>query len=126
MSPGLLLPAGTFYVDGDLKSYYEETDRKGSKQLRDGKLDYTVIERFKQAGFADLENSKRKPGFKFTGSYPTKIDKPGNFGSARRIDYVMATGRLAKRCSHAETIATDATWVLSDHLPVVAEFSARR
>ena len=114
------------YQHGKLEPFFSKRDEKyGEKNLRDGKLDFSVIEHFKETGLVDLENSKRLADFVFNGSFPTKIEKAGDHGSARRLDYVFATSDIAKRTTRAETIATDATWVLSDHLPVIVEFSKK-
>ncbi|MEM8671881.1 MAG: endonuclease/exonuclease/phosphatase family protein [Planctomycetota bacterium] len=114
----------TYYQHGKLEPFFRERDQKnGEKNLRDGKLDFSVIERFKNFGLIDLEESKRGPGFTFSGSFPTKIEKPGDHGSARRLDYVFANKEIAERTTRAETIASDSTWVLSDHLPVIVELS---
>lgn len=115
-----------YYRHGKLEPFFSARDKKyGEKNLREGKLDFSVIERFKKGGFVDLENSKRRSDFVFSGSFPTKIEKPGDHGSARRLDYVFASSTLANRVTRAETIATEATWILSDHLPVIVDFSQK-
>ncbi len=114
------------YQHGKLEPFFNNRDTKfGEKNLRSGKLDYSVIERFKNAGYTDLEDSQRDDDFVFSGSFPAKIEKPGDHGSARRLDYVFATSDLANRTTRAETIATDKTWILSDHLPVIVDFTQK-
>ncbi|MCA9130538.1 MAG: endonuclease/exonuclease/phosphatase family protein, partial [Planctomycetales bacterium] len=112
-----------YYQHGQLEPFFSERDEMFSeKNLRDGQLDYSVIERFKKAGLTDLENSMRDEDFVFSGSFPTKIEKTGEDGSARRLDYVFASSGLAGRTTRAETIASEKTWTLSDHLPVIVDF----
>ena len=115
-----------YYQHRKLEPFFSKRDEKyGEKNLRDGKLDFSVINHFKKAGLIDLENSKRKADFVFSGSFPTKIEKAGDHGSARRLDYIFATSDLAKRTTRAETIATDTSWILSDHLPVIVEIEQK-
>jgi exonuclease III len=51
------------------------------------------------------------------------IEKEGEHGDQRRLDYVFASKNLAGKVTSARIIATDTTFLLSDHLPVVVEFS---
>jgi endonuclease/exonuclease/phosphatase family metal-dependent hydrolase len=107
-----------------LEPFFAARDTKyKEKNLRDGNLDYSVIRKFTAAGLIDLEHSKRGAGYRFTGSFPTKIKKPGDHGEARRLDYVFASPSLAMRVTRAEIIADDTTWILSDHLPIVVELT---
>ena len=115
-----------YYEHGKLEPFFSQRDEKyGERNLRDGQLDYSVIDRVAGAGLTDLEVSKRDKNFVFSGSFPTKIEKPGDHGSARRLDYVFATSELASRSIRAATIASDETWTLSDHLPVIVDFSPK-
>ena len=112
------------YVKTRLEPFFAARDTKyKEKNLRDGKLDYSVIRKFTAAGLIDLEHSKREASYRFTGSFPTKIKKQGDHGEARRLDYVFASPSLAKRVTRAEIIADDTTWILSDHLPMIVELT---
>ena len=112
------------YMKTRLEPFFAARDTKyKEKNLRDGKLDYSVIRKFTAAGLIDLEHSKRRAGYLFTGSFPTKIKKPGDHGEARRLDYVFASPSLAKRVTRVEIIADDTTWILSDHLPMIVELT---
>lgn len=113
-----------YYKHGKLETFFSQRDQKnGEKNLRNGQLDYSVTDAIEAAGFTDLEHSRRNDSFVFTGSFPTKIEKPGDHGSARRLDYVFATSVLAARTTRAQTIASAKTWVLSDHLPVIVDLT---
>ena len=110
------------YAHGKLEPFFAKRDKAyGEKNLRDGKLDYSVIAKFTDSGLVDLDHSKRGEGYRFTGSFPTKIEKPGDHGEARRLDYVFASSSLAKGVTRAEVVADETTWKLSDHLPVIVE-----
>ena len=112
------------YEHGKLEPFFAARDTKyKERNLRSGELDYGVIAKFTAAGLVDLEDSKRGEGYRFTGSFPTKIEKQGDHGSARRLDYVFATPSLAKHVTRAETIADETTWKLSDHLPVIVDLA---
>lgn len=112
------------YKDSRLEPFFAARDLKyKEKNLKDGKLDYSVIDKFTSAGLIDLEHAKRSADHLFTGSFPTKIEKKGDHGEARRLDYIFASPSLAKKTTRAETIANGTTWILSDHLPVIVDFT---
>ncbi len=90
--------------------------------LRDGRLDYSVIEKLLEYGFTDLENKMRSEDYQFTGSFPTLIEKEGEHGDQRRLDYIITDGETATTVVHAEIIADDVTLKLSDHLPMIVDF----
>ena len=72
-------------------------------------------------GLIDLEASSRTPTYEFSGSFPTLIEKEGEHGDQRRLDYVFATKDVAKKVTRAEIITTDTALILSDHLPVIVD-----
>ena len=57
----------------------------------------------------------------FPGSFPTLVEKEGEHGDQRRLDYIFASDNLASKVSKAEISASDTTLILSDHLPVIIE-----
>ena len=59
--------------------------------------------------------------FHFSGSFPTLIEKEGEHGDQRRLDYVFASKNLVRKVTQAKIIANDTTLILSDHLPVVVD-----
>lgn len=112
-----------YYAHGELEPFFHNLDvQYDDKNLHDGQLDYSVLQRLEQAGFIDLEVLMRGKTYQFTGSFPTHIEKPGEHGSLRRLDYVFATPDLAERAVRAEIVADSITQVLSDHLPVIVDF----
>ncbi|MEM7012536.1 MAG: endonuclease/exonuclease/phosphatase family protein [Verrucomicrobiota bacterium] len=112
-----------YYSHGLLEPFFEKLDENPKAQnLRDGKLDYSVLQTLMDAGFTDLEASMREDDYKFTGSFPTLIEKPGEHGDLRRLDYVFTNSRLTGLARRASIIADDTTQILSDHLPVIVDF----
>lgn len=111
----------TFYSHGRLEPFFNERDSLyEEKNLNKGRLDYTVIQELLDFGLMDLEASKRNPSYKFSGSFPTLIEKEGEHGDQRRLDYIFASKNLAERVTRAEIITSDTTLILSDHLPMIA------
>lgn len=112
-----------FYAHGRLEPFFLARDSEfAEKNLKNGSLDYSVLDRLMNAGFVDLEFYKRGEDYQFTGSFPTKIEKSGDDGSQRRLDYVFATPNLAERLDRANIVADEQTWLLSDHLPMLVHF----
>ena len=112
----------TFYGHGRLEPFFNERDSLyKERNLKNGKLDYTVIQALTDFGFIDLEADSRNSDHHFSGSFPTLIAKEGKHGDQRRLDYVFASQNLTKKIAKASIIASDTTLILSDHLPVIAE-----
>jgi len=112
-----------YYNHGRLESFFGEMDKSyDDVNLRDGKLDYTVIEKLLDVGLIDLENKMRSEDYRFSGSFPTLIEKEGEHGDQRRLDYVFADKKTASSVIRAEVISDDTTLRLSDHLPVIIDF----
>ncbi len=113
----------TYYAHGRLEPFFYERDSLyEEKNLNHGRLDYSVIQKIMDFGFIDLEASERGSSHIFSGSFPTLIEKEGEHGDQRRLDYVFVSKNLVKRVSNAKIIANDTTTILSDHLPVVVNF----
>ena len=74
----------------------------------------------------DLEYHMRPSYYYFTGSFPTLIEKEGEHGSQRRLDYVFTNKILADHVIRAEIIADEITMKLSDHLPMIVDFEFAR
>jgi exodeoxyribonuclease-3 len=111
-----------YYAHGRLAPFFHERDSLyEEKNLNQGKLDYSVIQEVLDFGLIDLEARERDPSFEFSGSFPTLIEKEGEHGDQRRLDYVFASKNLVKTVKSARIIASDTTNILSDHLPVVVD-----
>lgn len=110
----------SFYAHGRLEPFFRQRDSLYAEEnLNQDSLDYSVIGEVLDAGLVDLEAEFRDPGYSFTGSFPTGVEKEGEHGDARRLDYVFASSKLARKVTRAAILANDTTWLLSDHLPVL-------
>ena len=111
-----------YYSHGRLEPFFNERDvLYDEKNLDKGKLDYSVIQAVMDFGLIDLEASSRSSTYNFSGSFPTLVEKEGEHGDQRRLDYVFASKNLAIKLGKANIIATDTALILSDHMPVVIE-----
>jgi endonuclease/exonuclease/phosphatase family metal-dependent hydrolase len=112
-----------FYNHGRLEPFFGERDKAYNEvNLNNGRLDYTVIKKLISNGFIDLECKMRAGDYRFTGSFPTLIEKEGEHGDQRRLDYVFADRKTAASVISAQVTADDETLILSDHLPVIVDF----
>lgn len=111
-----------FYSHGRLEPFFQRRDKEyGEKNLNRGKLDYSVIQEVMNYGFIDLEASSRTRDYVFPGSFPTWIEKEGEHGDLRRLDYVFASPNLVQKGARARIISSDTAQILSDHLPVLVD-----
>ena len=121
-------------LDGSDSLYYgEEVYRmlKGREErhphirnLNQGRLDYSVMNTFKEAGFKDSFKLMKN---EFTGSMPTSKDGEGNInpnhaGVTRRIDYIWCNATAARYLTKTVILKNELTSLISDHYPVYAEF----
>lgn len=108
-----------YYIHGRLEPFFNDRDSLyKEKNMNHGKLDYSVIQEVLDFGFVDLEAITRDSLYNFSGSFPTRIEKEGEHGDQRRLDYIFASPNLAGKIIHAKIVATDSAFILSDHLPV--------
>ena len=115
-----------YYSHGRLEPFFNELDLLyEGKNLNNGKLDYTAIQDVLDFGLIDLEATLRTSSYRFSGSFPTLVEKEGEHGDQRRLDYIFASKNLADGVTEANIIASDTTLVLSDHLPVLVDFGFR-
>lgn len=112
-----------FYSHGLLEPFFAKLDENPkARNLKEGQLDYGVLQTLMNAGFTDLEAMMRKGDYTFTGSFPTQIEKEGEHGELRRLDYVFSNDALTRQVLRASIIADESTQILSDHLPVIVDF----
>ncbi len=112
----------SYYSHGRLEPFFAERDSLyGEKNLNKGQLDYSVIQEILDSGLIDLEASMRTSSFIFPGSFPTLVEKEGEHGDQRRLDYIYASDNLASKVTRADIITSDTAFLLSDHLPVIVE-----
>lgn len=115
-----------YYSHGRLEPFFNQLDEQfDAKNLNQGKLDYSVIEKVMNFGFIDLEAAFRKPSYNFQGSFPTLVEKEGSHGDQRRLDYIFASKNLCDEVFSADIVVNDTTLYLSDHLPVIVELNLK-
>jgi endonuclease/exonuclease/phosphatase family metal-dependent hydrolase len=113
-----------YYSHGRLEPFFDERDvLYNENNLNNGKLDYTVIQEIMDYGLIDLEAVSRTSSYSFSGSFPTSVEKEGEHGDQRRLDYVFTSKNLADKVTKAKIVANDTTLILSDHLPVLVELN---
>ena len=110
----------SYYSHGKLEPFFKDRDSLyGEINLNKGQLDYSVIKEVMDYGLIDLEATMRDSAFQFYGSFPTLVEKEGEHGDQRRLDYIFASENLAAKVTQAEIISSDTALILSDHLPVI-------
>ena len=115
-----------FYAHEGLEPFFQARDEQFTeKNLQNGRLDYSVIQKLMDHGLVDVEYRERPGDYHFTGSFPTRVEKEGEDGDARRLDYVFVSKNLADQVTGAKIMVNDTTWILSDHLPVRVDFKLR-
>ncbi len=112
----------------DLKAKHKSTKKKKYSNLRLGEFDYSVISEFLACPSVDVCLGKIKLQDGYTFPTPALIDKynytPQTIVQNRvRIDYILASPALAKYCIEAKIFNQKETDMLSDHYPILAEFS---
>jgi len=112
----------------DLKAKHKPTKKKKYSNLRLGEFDYSVISEFLACPSVDVCLGKIKLQDGYTFPTPALIDKynytPQTIVQNRvRIDYILASPALAKYCIEAKIFNQKETDMLSDHYPILAEFS---
>jgi len=115
-----------YYSHGRLEPFFRDRDSLYlEKNLHKGKLDYSVIQEVMDYGLIDLAARMRKTDFIFPGSFPSLVEKEGEHGDLRRLDYVFASENLADKVTGAEIISTETSLFLSDHLPVIVDIKIK-
>ncbi len=117
------------HANGQLRSETALADLwVGIDNMRDGELDYSVMERMDNGQLVDLTRVFQ-PEARQRVSYPTPLE--GKRGqelrdSQRRLDYVFVSPALAERTVWAGVVIDDSTHWLSDHYPLIADFGGRQ
>jgi endonuclease/exonuclease/phosphatase family metal-dependent hydrolase len=111
-----------YYEGGNLEDFFYKRDQEiNENNLKNGALDYEVINTITNYGFADTELEGRHDNYKFTGSFPTAVEKPGDHGENRRLDYVFVSPSLYQHISPSRIVVNEQTMLFSDHLPVLID-----
>ena len=107
---------------GILLGDFNSPARSDASYYHDNGLDwpFNVMDRYLASGWVDVVAHHQGVTNRNSISLPTKlVEAPGISG---RIDYILATDELAAKCTSAKVVNEEATHLLSDHYPVVAEF----
>lgn len=111
-----------------LKSKYSSNQEDKYSNLRLGEFDYSVISEFLACPSVDVCLGKVNLEEGHTFPTPILIGKYDNTSltiveNRVRIDYILASPSLAKSCKQAHIFNQKETSFLSDHYPVIAEFT---
>jgi len=94
--------------------------------LLDNEFDYSVMASFIASPLIDVTQRFVKPEKRFTVPAKAKIEVYKSYGELekdrRRIDFIMVSRELAKKCRNSIVYNEEETDLLSDHYPVMAEF----
>lgn len=132
--PILIMGDFNSLFQGDASNYGEKILRAAKQQeqkhahirnLNEGKLDYSVLNRLLEAGFFDALTLKNK---NFVSTIPTFKDgdgriKQSNEGNSKRIDFVFVNDTAAKRVLSSYVWKDELTHYISDHYPMYIEIS---
>ncbi|MFZ4261996.1 endonuclease/exonuclease/phosphatase family protein [Sphingobacterium sp. HJSM2_6] len=117
------------YGDEVLKAMIAQEEKHSHiRNLNEGKIDYTVINSLKKAGFKDtftlmgngFESSI--PSFK---SGESKI-KTTNSGNGKRIDFLFCNEYAAPLIKKSVIVKNEKTHIISDHYPVYVELELKK
>lgn len=106
-----------------------EKPKDNYSNLRDSEFDYSVLSKFLGLPVIDVVRFKVAAEKRFTFPTPALI----NYGGVERkweefilqrerIDYILASPNLARKCVSAEIFNDESTAKLSDHYPIMAVF----
>ncbi|MEE2657011.1 MAG: endonuclease/exonuclease/phosphatase family protein [Candidatus Latescibacterota bacterium] len=105
-----------------------DADNKRYQNLRLGEFDYSVIATFLALPAIDVTLNHASPAERFSFPAPALIGQYEQtehsvVENRERIDFVLASPKLATRCKAASIVNSGDTDGLSDHFPVVADFA---
>ena len=122
-------PFDAYWLENQCELREKLLGKKKSKysNLRNGEFDYSVICEFLACPAIDvcLNRIEAEDAFTFPtraliGKYSVTADNIER--DRERIDYILASPKLAKMCRKAEICNKEETHFLSDHYPMTAEF----
>ena len=103
-------------------------DKQNNGNLVDNELDFAVVSGFIAFPLIDV-CLKYTSGMSERGSFPARSLAVENNETAEelinrfeRIDYILVSPEMAKKCKGAKVYNEKENWYLSDHYPVMAEF----
>ncbi|MBD1423078.1 endonuclease/exonuclease/phosphatase family protein [Sphingobacterium chuzhouense] len=112
---------------GNLVQTMQKSEEKHAhiRNLNNGQIDYSVLNKLKEAGFRDSYKLLNK---EFISSLPTFKDGNGKItrapsGIPRRIDFLWCNDAAAKRVITSTILKNAQTHYISDHYPVYVEMT---
>lgn len=122
-------PLDAYWLESkvELKASMEKKEGDQYDNLRHGEFDYAPISEFLSVPAIDLGLNKLDFQESFTFPAPVLVGQYGQtpetiLQNRVRIDYILASPKLAKQCVNLEVFNQGPPEKLSDHFPVMAEF----
>jgi len=111
----------------DLLAGMAANDKKHGhvKNLKDGKIDYNVMDTFFKGGLKDTATGHLPESAEVRLSLPTGIWNKPLFippKKGRRVDFILATPELCDKVTSCKVITQGDVNKISDHYPVIADF----
>ncbi|MGO1596372.1 MAG: endonuclease/exonuclease/phosphatase family protein [Sphingobacterium sp.] len=101
----------------------QEKKHEHIRNLNNDQIDYSVLNKLRDAGFKDsyrLQNNNFESSVPSYKSGNAKI-KNSNAGIGKRIDFLWCNDTAAEMVSKSEIIKNEKTHIISDHYPVYVE-----
>lgn len=122
-----LYQADQAQYDESLLESMKKSEEKNAhiRNLNQGQIDYSVLNKLEKAGFKDTHYLLHKD---FVSSVPTFKDGQGNIkerntGKGRRIDFIWCNPAAASYVTKSEVVKNDLSHIISDHYPVYVELT---
>jgi exodeoxyribonuclease-3 len=116
-------------ADKELVSKMQKGDAKHGhvQNLREGKLDYSVMESFFKSGLVDTAKNHVPVDPVHRMSFPTGIftDKKNPPSKGKRIDYILSSNDLYQKVKSSVVVRKGIVNKTSDHYPVITDFDLR-
>jgi Exonuclease III len=109
------------YKDGRLVAAHESYEKRRApiKKLKDGRLDYSVIQKMLDRGFTEAV-AKQSPAFVKT-MHTKRFEPKKRADVSSRIDFIFVSRDLVKKIKDARVIVDSFTDNYSDHYPVLLD-----
>ncbi|MEN8865975.1 MAG: endonuclease/exonuclease/phosphatase family protein [Akkermansiaceae bacterium] len=116
-------------ADKELIPKMEKSDAKHGhvQNLKDGKLDYSVMESFFNSGLVDTAKDHVPGDAAYRMSFPTGIftDQKTPPEKGKRIDYILSSADLYQKVKSSVIVREGVVNKISDHYPVITNFATK-
>jgi len=113
-------------LDDSITKGMKKSDEKHShvENLKNGKIDYSVMKRFLDAGLVDSTEPFLKKNRAARLTIPTGIwtDKKTAPGKGQRVDFILTSMKLSKNVKNSWIQRHGSVNKVSDHYPVITDF----